>query len=96
MAPARRRRRGAKTVLLSVKLSTLALAIVLFGLLGFAGWALWDGWRRMDVDIPLIGWIALVAGVGLSVLLGVGLMALSFYSARSGHDDRVRNLDEEV
>lgn len=77
-----------------MKLSTLALAVVMFGLLGFAGWALWDGWRRMDVEIPLFGWIAIAAGVGLSVLLGAGLMALSFYSARSGHDDRVQQWDE--
>ncbi|MFZ4069499.1 MAG: hypothetical protein ACOYJ6_05265 [Caulobacterales bacterium] len=77
-----------------MKLSTLALAAVMFGLLGFVGWGLWDGWRRIDVEIPLFGWIAIAAGVGLSVLLGAGLMALSFYSARSGHDDRVRRLDE--
>jgi hypothetical protein len=79
-----------------VKLSTLALAVVMLGLLGFAGWALWDGWRRIDVEVPMLGWIAIAAGVGLSVLLGAGLMALSFYSARSGHDDRVQHLDDEV
>jgi hypothetical protein len=33
--------------------------------------------------------IATVAGVGLSVLVGTGLMGLVFLSHRSGHDDDV-------
>ena len=33
------------------------------------------------------GWIALIAGAIGSVVLGGGLMALSFYSARSGYDE---------
>ena len=33
------------------------------------------------------GWIALIAGSVGMVVLGGGLMALSFYSARSGHDE---------
>lgn len=41
------------------------------------------------VDIPLSGMIALVAGVLLSLGVGCGLMALVFYSNRSGHDDDV-------
>jgi hypothetical protein len=77
-----------------MKPTTIALTIAMFGLLGLAGWGLWDGWRRVDVEIPLVGWIAIGAGVVLSVLLGAGLMALSFYSARSGHDDRVRHPEE--
>jgi len=33
------------------------------------------------------GWAALLLGVGLSLVLGIGLMALTFYSSRSGGDD---------
>jgi len=37
---------------------------------------------------------ALILGVAGTILLGVGLMALSFYSNRSGADDAVVNRDE--
>ncbi len=39
------------------------------------------------IELSWHGWLALIAGVVGSVVLGGGLMALSFYSARSGHDD---------
>lgn len=38
---------------------------------------------------------ALVLGVAGTILLGVGLMALSFYSDRSGADDAVRGMGED-
>ena len=36
---------------------------------------------------------ALLLGIAGTILLGVGLMALTFYSDRSGADDSVVNLD---
>jgi hypothetical protein len=45
-------------------------------------------WLRSDtgtLSIHMI--IATIAGVGLSVLVGTGLMGLVFLSNRSGHDD---------
>jgi|ERR1700739_980285 hypothetical protein len=38
-------------------------------------------------DMPLAGWIALVAGVVFSLIIGIGLMALLFYSSRQGYDE---------
>ena len=38
------------------------------------------------IELSWHGWLALIAGGLGSVILGGGLMALSFYSARSGHD----------
>jgi uncharacterized membrane protein len=38
--------------------------------------------------ISLHGWIAMGLGVALSLLIGCGLMWLSFFSARQGYDDR--------
>lgn len=35
--------------------------------------------------------IAFALGATLSVLLAIGLFSLSFYSARSGHDDAIRD-----
>jgi hypothetical protein len=41
-----------------------------------------------DVEMGVAGWLAMIAG-GLATLgLGVGLMALVFYSHREGFDDR--------
>lgn len=37
--------------------------------------------------VPLHMQIATVLGVGLTVLVGTGLMSLVFLSSRSGHDD---------
>ena len=38
-------------------------------------------------DMPLAMIVAVVGGVFVSVVLGAGLMATVFYSARSGHDE---------
>jgi len=67
-----------KTALLAFVLIAL-LAVVLFGVLSD-----WDA-SAMSVH----GWIALTIGTVLSLLVGGGLMALVFYSARHGYDDRV-------
>ena len=39
--------------------------------------------------------IATALGAGLTVLLGTGLMALTFLSARSGHDEQARHRAED-
>lgn len=43
-----------------------------------------------DMGMSINGVIALTIGVTLTVIVGVGLMALVFYSGRSRHDDLVR------
>jgi hypothetical protein len=67
---------------------TIALIVFLFGLLAFSLWFLGAAWIRFDGDaMPLYGWIAIAGGVVFSLIVGGGLMALSFYSARHGYDD---------
>jgi hypothetical protein len=39
--------------------------------------------------------IATALGVGLTVLLGTGLMTLAFLSSKSGHDEQARHHDED-
>ena len=46
---------------------------------------LWSGMG--DVEISLHGYIALALGISLTAAVGIGLMALLFYSARRGHDN---------
>ena len=51
-------------------------------------WWAWQGWTaHADVQMSIHGFIALGLGVFFSLLFGVGLMALTFYSSRHGYDD---------
>lgn len=68
-----------KVFLLTVSLGGI-LAAVMFGVL--------TGWDSSAMSIH--GWIALGLGTFLSLAVGGGLMALVFYSARKGYDDRVQ------
>ncbi len=52
------------------------------GLISLLAWM--DG-----TEMSIHGWIAMWIGVVLSMALGAGLMALVFYSARRGYDDRI-------
>ncbi len=61
---------------------SLCAALLATGYLIWRDWAAWP-----QVDLPLNGMIALGIGVVLTLVLGAGLMALVFYSARHGYDD---------
>lgn len=67
-----------KVFLLTISLGGI-LAVVMFGVL--------TGWDSSAMSIH--GWIALSLGTFLSLAVGGGLMALVFYSARKGYDDRI-------
>ena len=41
-----------------------------------------------DAAMSVHGWIALVLGTLFSLLIGCGLMALMFFSSRSGYDEQ--------
>lgn len=68
-----------KTALLYAALGAMAV---------FAGIALVQRFQAVEADISIHGWIAMAAGGALSLLLAAGLMALTFFSARRGYDDR--------
>jgi hypothetical protein len=61
------------------------------GLLAFVYLALWAFNGFHGIGLGLQAMIALTLGTILTAGLGVGLMALVFYSDRSGMDDRVRD-----
>ena len=62
----------------------LVLAVAMIGLAFVT-------YRIMAVPITLTMVIATVAGVGLSMQVGTGLMGLIFLSANSGRDDEAAN-----
>lgn len=69
--------------------SWLVLA-VLVGLLGLAIAVLYVGWQPGEDDVgggmSGAGYGAMVLGIVATLALGIGLMALVFYSNRSGRD----------
>jgi hypothetical protein len=76
---ARFKRAMAWMALLSVVVATIAVVLV----------------SRGDPEVHIHMLIATALGVGLTVLLGTGLMVLTFLSAQSGHDDQVSRVEEE-
>ncbi|SCB27540.1 hypothetical protein GA0061099_100440 [Bradyrhizobium yuanmingense] len=72
---------------------------VLLGVLGAlliaAAAMAWLGWESApDTDVPGVGYVTLAIGVGFSLVVGAGLMALVFYSSRSGYDEPARLVEQ--
>jgi hypothetical protein len=68
----------------------IALLVFLFAVLLLAIVTAMLGWTSAgDVQMSIHGWIALGLGTFFSLAIGCGLMALMFYSSRSGYDDAV-------
>ena len=64
------------------------LIAVLVGILVLSAAASWHVWSGLeDAAMTAHGYVALAAGVALSLIVGGGLMALVFFSARKGYDD---------
>ena len=57
-------------------------------LLALAFWFLFVGWGAPEggSEITFKGYLAMVLGILFTMALGAGLMALMFYSHRSGRD----------
>jgi hypothetical protein len=64
------------------------VVVPLFVLLALAFWFAGASWMHFSgAEIPLIGWLAIIGGAAMALLVGGGLMALLFYSSRHGYDD---------
>ena len=71
-----------------LSLGQIALLVVLVAILVLTlVWAssVWNA--SSEAVMGTHGWIALGLGTFFSLVIGVGLMALMFFSSRSGHDD---------
>jgi hypothetical protein len=59
----------------------------MLAILAAAVWYCIHAWSQMaGVGISPAGWLFLVLGVALTIVVGGGLMALLFYSSRKGKD----------
>ncbi|MCA1474185.1 hypothetical protein [Bradyrhizobium sp. NBAIM08] len=63
-------------------LAVLFAALLLTVVLAIVGWT-----SAGDTQMSIHGWIALGLGTIFSLAIGSGLMALMFYSSRSGYDE---------
>jgi hypothetical protein len=45
------------------------------------------GWTLTDVQMPVWGYVTMGLGIVFSLVIGIGLMALIFYSNRAGYDE---------
>ena len=79
---------------IAMRIGPLVLVVALFALLASVILYAWTGLTSGSTAMPTEGYIALVAGVTVSVVVGVGLMALVFYSSRHGYDDLPKRDDE--
>jgi hypothetical protein len=72
--------------------------IIIGVLLAFLVAAIWFGYEGLvtspDVQVSEQGYIAMALGVVFSLIVGVGLMTLVFYSSRAGYDEPARRIDE--
>ena len=91
-----RRDRGSHGKASSVmKLGSVFLLLALFFLLAATSWYAYLGLPSAEESMPTHGWIALILGAAFSVIVGVGLMALVFYSSRRGYDEPTHFRDGE-
>jgi peptidoglycan/LPS O-acetylase OafA/YrhL len=66
-----------------MKMGTAVILLVLVIILAMSTYMAYSGLG----DMPAAGWVAMIAGVLFSFLIGIGLMALLFYSSRRGYDE---------
>ena len=80
---------GAPTPKKSGVIGTVALVAALLGLLVAATIFAARSWTTIEgPPMPGVGYVAMTIGVVFSLLIGIALMALLFYSSRHGYDER--------
>jgi formate hydrogenlyase subunit 3/multisubunit Na+/H+ antiporter MnhD subunit len=74
----------------------LAVILSLLALLAGSAWFAYYAWTS-DTGPPLPGsaYVAMALGIVFSLVVGVGLMALVFYSHRHGYDERGQGRGQE-
>jgi hypothetical protein len=77
-------------------LGTIALVVALLAILIAAGWFAARAWISVQgPPMPVNGYIAMTLGIVFSLIVGIGLMGLVFYSSRHGYDEPHRAEEED-
>jgi len=79
-------------------LGSISVLAPLIAILVASTWFAVLAWTEIDGPaIPVGGYVAMALGILFSLIVGVGLMSLVFYSRRHGYDDAAdRGRGEEV
>lgn len=73
---------------------TGVLIVALTALLVAATYFAFGLWNSVDFGaIPTSGYVAMALGIVFSLVIGIGLMALLFYSSRHGYDEAAHYRD---
>jgi hypothetical protein len=74
----------------------IVLIAALLAILAGAIWFAAQGWMSLEsTSMPVGGYIAMALGIVFSLVVGVGLMMLVFYSNRRGYDEPARRVDPD-
>ena len=65
----------------------MLLVICLLGMLAAVGYFAYSAMAVEGEPIPTEGYWALALGAGFSIVVGIGLMVLLFFSSRRGYDE---------
>jgi hypothetical protein len=69
---------------------SLLIIVILLAILAGVGYFAYSAFSIDGDPIPTEGYLALALGAGFSIIVGVGLMMLLFFSSRRGYDDPPR------
>jgi hypothetical protein len=74
-----------------LSIGTIALLAGLMAILAEALWFAARAWFALEgPPMPAVGYVAMILGIVISLIVGCGLMALLFYSSRHGYDEPYR------
>ncbi len=78
------------------RIGTIAVVVVLLAILAAAIWYAAQAFTGVEgPPMPAVGYLAMGLGIFFSLVVGIGLMALLFYSSRHGYDEPYRaDLDQ--
>jgi len=87
--------RALRAVLKNLTPGSWSIIAVLLALLAATAVIAYLGWTSApDTMVPTSGYVALTIGVMFSLVVGIGLMALVFYSSRHGYDEPAQPLPD--
>jgi hypothetical protein len=76
-------------------LGAIVLVVALLAILAAAVWYAAGAWLSISgPPMPTVGYVAMAFGVVFSLIIGIGLMWLLFYSSRHGYDEPHQADDE--
>ena len=71
-------------------IAVLLVLLIMSVALAYLGWI-----SAAGTDVPPTGYVAMAFGVFFSLVFGIGLMALIFYSSRAGYDEPAKLVEPE-